>query len=166
MTFDDLATGDAVFIDANIFVYAFAPDPQLGPACRDLLKSIELAQLQGFTSAAVLSNVAHRLMTLEACGMFGWPYAGIAARMQRHPEDLKRLHKFREAIEVILSIGVHVLPVTENLVKAGASLSQQHGLMSNDSLIVAAMNESRLINLASHDGDFDSVPGIQRFAPL
>lgn len=165
MTFDELNPGAAVFIDANIFVYAFAPDPLLGPACKDLLKRVELAQLGGFTSAAVLSNVAHRLMTLEACAVFGWPYAGIAARMQRRPAELKRLHKFREAVDVIASIGIQILPVSGALVKAGAAFSQQYGLMSNDSLIVAAMNDARLTNLASHDGDFDVVPGLQRFAP-
>jgi predicted nucleic acid-binding protein len=165
MTFDDLTAGSAVFIDANIFVYAFAPDPQLGPACCDLLKRVELDDLHGLTSAAVLSNVAHRLMTLEACSRFNWPYAGIAARMQSHPSELKQLSRFRDAIDAIRSIGVHVQPVTEALVTAGAGLSQQHGLMSNDALVVAAMEASGLANLASHDADFDRVPGVIRFAP-
>ena len=29
MTFTDLVPGDVVFVDANIFVYHFAPDPVL-----------------------------------------------------------------------------------------------------------------------------------------
>jgi hypothetical protein len=34
MIFADLVAGDAVFVDANSFIYHFAPDPVLGPPCR------------------------------------------------------------------------------------------------------------------------------------
>ena len=33
MTFADLQLGDAVFLDANTFIYHFTPDPLLGPPC-------------------------------------------------------------------------------------------------------------------------------------
>jgi len=66
MTFADIANSTDVFVDANIFVYAFAPDPQLGPPSEQLLERIEHRERQGFTSTHVLSDVAHRLMSLEA----------------------------------------------------------------------------------------------------
>jgi hypothetical protein len=50
MTFADLPTGDAVFVDANTFLYQVGPDPILGPACRQLLQRIENQDLLGFTS--------------------------------------------------------------------------------------------------------------------
>ena len=34
MTFLDIPAGESVFIDANVFVYAFAADPTLGPPCQ------------------------------------------------------------------------------------------------------------------------------------
>jgi hypothetical protein len=33
MTFLQIPANAAVFIDANIFVYHFTPDPNFGPAC-------------------------------------------------------------------------------------------------------------------------------------
>ena len=33
MTFAQLQIGDAVFLDANTFIYHFTPDPLLGPPC-------------------------------------------------------------------------------------------------------------------------------------
>jgi predicted nucleic acid-binding protein len=45
-------------------------------------------------------------------------------------------------------------------------LSEQHGLLANNALIVAVMHNHGLINLASHDGDFDRVAGLTRFAPV
>ena len=45
-------------------------------------------------------------------------------------------------------------------------MSQQHGLLSNDALVLAMMQESGLSQLASHDTDFDRVQSITRFAPV
>jgi len=66
MTFADIPSGQSVFVDANPFVYALVPDPVFGPPSVQLLERIEHRDIQGFTSSAVLSDVAHRLMTLEA----------------------------------------------------------------------------------------------------
>jgi hypothetical protein len=41
MKFTDLARGSAVFVDANTFAYAFAPDPQFGPPCGEMLERVE-----------------------------------------------------------------------------------------------------------------------------
>jgi predicted nucleic acid-binding protein len=84
MTFDDLTAGQSVFVDANTFVYHFAADPALGTACSGLLRRIENGELQGFTSTHVLTELAHRLMTIEASTVYGWPFAGIAYRLQMH----------------------------------------------------------------------------------
>ena len=50
MTFADLVPRDAVFVDANIFVYHFAPDPALQGPCGQFLQRIENQEIQGFTS--------------------------------------------------------------------------------------------------------------------
>jgi predicted nucleic acid-binding protein len=67
----DLLGGQAVFIDANVFVYHFRPDPLLGTLCDQLLRRIENQEVQGFTSAHALNEMAHRLMTDEASQLFG-----------------------------------------------------------------------------------------------
>ena len=46
MTFQDLVQGDAIFVDANTFVYHFAPDPTWGAACGHLLQRIQNQELQ------------------------------------------------------------------------------------------------------------------------
>ena len=72
MTFDDLALGDSLFVDANPHVYHFAGDPVFGPACARLVARIQNQELQAYTSTHVLSEAAHHLMTLEAAAHFGW----------------------------------------------------------------------------------------------
>src|ERR1035438_6784613 len=78
MIFADLPAGSAVFVDANTFVYHFAPDPILAPACTDLLVRIKKQEIEGLTSTHVLSEVAHRLMTIEAIASLGWDRAKTA----------------------------------------------------------------------------------------
>lgn len=82
MILGDLPHAAAVFVDANPLVYHFAPDATYGPACRDLLDRVERQEILAFTTTHVLSDVAHRLMTLEAITRFGWPAAGIAQRIR------------------------------------------------------------------------------------
>ena len=166
MTFTDIPAGTAVFVDANVLVYHFLPEPALGSACRTLLERFARQELAGLTSAHVVSNVAHRIMTLEAVAQFGWPAGGIAQRLQRHPDQLRQLTRFRQAVDEIPAFGIQVLPITAALVSAAAALSQQHALLSGDALIVAVMREQGLTHLASHDADFDRVPGLARYAPV
>ena len=164
MTFADLVRGDSVFLDANVFVYHFQPHAVFGPPCTDLLKRIELQELSGSTSTHVLSEVAHRLMTMEASVLFNWP-SKIVQRLQQHPADVQRLTRFRSALQRIPQMLIHVLTIPADMVETAAGLSQQFGLLSNDALIVAVMQAQGLTNLASADPDFDRVPGITRYAP-
>ena len=166
MNFADIPAGASVFLDANVFVYDFGPDPVFGPPSRSLLERIESGELRGFLSTHELSDVAHRLMTLEACQTFGWPYAGIGQKLRSRPADIAQLHRFREALDEIIASGVQVLSVTERDVLRAADLSRQHGLLSGDALIVALMQANNLTTIASNDADFDRIPGISRYSPL
>jgi predicted nucleic acid-binding protein len=165
MTFVALAAGDAVFVDANIFVYHFAPDPVFRASCGQLLQRIENQEINGFTSTAILSEVAHRLMTIEARTVFGWSSGKVAFRLKQNPSAIQCLSGFRKSIEQIVQSRIRVLSIPPSFVVTAAGLSQQTGLLSNDALIVAVMQAHGLTNLASHDSDFDRVPGITRYGP-
>src|SRR5262245_12722688 len=165
MIFTDLPAGAAVFVDANTLVYRFSLHPQFGPPCTDLLERIERQELSGYTSTHVLSETAHRLMTLEAITLFNWPQAGIGNRLRAHPAEVTRLTAFRSAIERVVGGNLQVLTVSPPLRVAAVTLSQQVGLLINDALIVAVMQANGLTNLASGDADFDRVPGLTRYAP-
>jgi predicted nucleic acid-binding protein len=166
MTFAELPGGTAVFVDANTLVYHFQPHPVFGPACTDLLERIEHLDLSGLTSTHILSELAHRLMTLEACALFGWPFSGIAQRLKKHPVQLQRLTRFRQAVQEVPQFGIQVLAIPPTFIDAAAAISQQTGLLSNDALVVALMRAKGLTHLASNDADFDRMPGITRYATV
>lgn len=165
MIFADLPASVAVFLDANVFVYHFIVHPQFGAAATVLLERIENRDLVGFTSASVIADVSHRLMTLEANDVLGWPMRGIAHRLKRHPNEVQNLTRYRQALDEISQLGIQIVPVTGAFVSLAADVSRQHGLLCNDALIIAIMRDQGLQHLASHDADFDRVPGIIRYAP-
>ena len=49
---------------------------------------------------------------------------------------------------------------------AATAVSTRYGLLTGDALLVAVMQHHGLTHLASHDADFDRVPGISRYAPV
>jgi len=166
MNLASVPIGTSVFVDANVFVYSYADDPTFGDACTDFLERIELKDLHGFLSASLFSEVAHRLMTLEACKSLGWSYAGIARQLRRHPGQIQKLQEFRKALDDIIAIGIRILPVGAQDILLAGDLSLTHGLLSGDALVIAMMQGHGLTHLASNDADFDRLPGITRFGPV
>jgi predicted nucleic acid-binding protein len=166
MIFTDLLAGASVFLDANTLLYHFTADPKYGASCTDLVERIERQELIGFTSTHVVSEVAHRLMTLEASLQFGTPFTGIVGWLRRHPASVQQLTRFRQAIQEVPRYRIQVLVIPSDVLDAAAAITQQTGLLHNDSLIVALMRQHGLTNLASADTDFDHVPGLTRYAPL
>jgi predicted nucleic acid-binding protein len=165
VSFDNIPTGASVFLDANCLIYEVIADPTYGPACKRLLERIENKELQGFSSAHVISEMAHRLMTIEAAIVLSRPLSGMANWLRRHPAEVKRLTRHRTAIDGLAAIPITILPISGTHVSKAADLSVQFGLLTNDALVISMMQDQRMNILASLDSDFDQVPGIQRYSP-
>jgi predicted nucleic acid-binding protein len=131
-----------------------------------LRERVEHQEIQGYTSAPVLADSAHRLMTIEAMTRLGWPAVGLAGRLRKHHAEIPKLQLYRQALPKVGQLGVRVLPVSEQLVLAAASYSQQYELLTGDALILAVMRDHGLTHVASADTDFDRVPGILRYGPV
>lgn len=166
MIFADLVAGEAVFLDANVLIYYFAPHPTFGPSCGQLVRRIENGEVPGYTSTHVLGEVAHQLMIAEASTLPGWAPGKVKQRLRQQPAALQNLTHFRRAVETVLQSSIRVLAIDPSHVGAAAPLCQQHGLLTNDALIMAVMRANGLTRLASHDTDFDRVPGLTRYGPI
>jgi len=165
MTFAALTTGDAVFVDANTLIHLFQPHPQWGHSCLQLIQRIDNQDLIGFTSTHVVSEVSHRLMTIEANHALGWSIAGISNRLRANPHEVQKLSLFRRAVEQIAQSRLQILTITPSVLIAGAALCQQLGLLTNDAITVALMQAQGLSKIATSDTDFDRVPGLTRYGP-
>jgi predicted nucleic acid-binding protein len=115
VTFDDLTSGTSAFVDDNCLVYAVTVDPRYGPACQRLMERIDQQDLRGFISAQVLSELAHRVMTLEAAARFSRPLTGMANWLRRHPAEVQQLSRHRQAIDEVRASKIQVWPSTERM---------------------------------------------------
>jgi predicted nucleic acid-binding protein len=166
MIFADLQAGEAVFVDANTLIYHFGPHATFGAACQQLVQRIERQDLVGFTSTHILGEVAHQLMIVEALALPGWSPGKIKKRLQQQPGALQHLTRFRAAVEAVLQSRLTVLTIAPSLLGTAVTISQQYGFLTNDALSVAVMQANGLTKIASHDTDFDRVPGLSRYAPV
>jgi predicted nucleic acid-binding protein len=101
VTIHEIPAGTTVFVDSNCLVYAVTADPRYGPACERLLERIDNQEIGGTTSSHVLSEMSHRVMTLEAVARFNRPLAGMANWLRRHPSEIQQLSRHRRAIDEI-----------------------------------------------------------------
>jgi predicted nucleic acid-binding protein len=88
MIFAQLPQGCSVFLDANTLVYHFQPHPLFAAACNQLLARIENQDFAGFTSTHTLTEVAHRLMMMEAASLPGWQPTKVKRRLIQKPAIL------------------------------------------------------------------------------
>jgi predicted nucleic acid-binding protein len=149
-----------------MFVYYFAPDPRWSGSCGQLLRRIQNQEIAGHTSAVILGEVAHRLMTIEARVRYGWTSGKVLHRLKQNPNIVQALTNSEAAVASIIASRVQTFPVDSALVAVATAVSRQTGLLSNDALMVAVMQAHGLTKLASNDADFDRVPGLTRYAPM
>lgn len=166
MTFNDIPTGETVFLDANVFIHFFGCDPEFGPPARDLLRRVESGELHAFTTTHILAEVSHRLMTIEAMQALGWPYAGIAQRLRKHPEAVRSLILFVQCLREINASPILITPLIPANLSDAAAVSLESGLLTNDAIVVAVMRQHQITALASEDSDFDRISDLQRFSAL
>ncbi len=117
------------------------------------------------TTTHIVSEVAHRLMTIEAMQAFGWKSGGIALRLRNHPAQVQTLMRFRQAVQKIPLFNLRILTIDPAWLDRAAEVSQQTGLLHNDALTIAVMRVHGFTQLASADPDFDRAPGITRYGP-
>ena len=91
---------------------------------------------------------------------------GMANWLRRHPAAVQALGRHRQAIDDLAAIPITILSVSGPQVSLAADMTRPFGLLMNDALIVIVMKDHGLTHLASHDPDFDRVPGITRYAPV
>jgi predicted nucleic acid-binding protein len=165
MTLDQVLSGVHVFVDANILVYHFQPHPVFGPMCQRLLERIERHDIEGYTSANLLGELAHRLMVIEAGALPGWGGGKVLNRLKQQSGVVMQLTRFQTAVDSVLQSKIQVFAIPPLLISTAAALSRQHGLLTNDAVILALMQAHGLTDLASHDAHFDGVRGVTRYAP-
>jgi predicted nucleic acid-binding protein len=162
MTLADIEEGSAVFIDANVFIYHFVGASQ---ECTALLGRCEAGEVQGSTSALVLAEVSHRLMMIEAVERRLVTAGNVARKLVRRPDVVRQLATYEANVQAIPAMGVEITGVTEATILLSLRHQRRFGLLTNDSLIVAGMQQQGVRLLATADRRLAVVDEIDVLVP-
>lgn len=155
----DIPNGATVMLDANVLVYALTPQAQLHAACRDLLERWARGSMSLFANVSVTADVLHRAIVLEVLGQGQAQRAADAvALIKQGPDLVAQLTRYRTILRDLRQARVGILSLTYPGLHASRVFREQHGLVVNDSLVVAVMQHERLDVLATNDPGFARVP--------
>lgn len=158
----ELTAEQTVFVDVNIFIYHFTG---LSQECSDFLARCERGELWGVTGIHILLETLHRLMMIEAVTKGLIAPGNVAKRLREKPNVVEQLVDYQIQTEAILEMGIDVVGLTPDHLKASSRYRQRDGLLVNDSLTVAVMEIEGISNLATADPDFARVRAIQVYGP-
>jgi predicted nucleic acid-binding protein len=162
MNLSDIRSGSEIFIDANIFIYHFTG---VSNECSEFLSWCEQGDIHGITSVNVILEVLHRLMMIEAVRKKLAASPNIVKKLQKQPAKIKLLNEYFINTKKILDIGIEVNPISMETVLISQSARLSHGLMVNDSLIIASMQESGINSLATNDKKLVEIEGLFVYTP-
>ncbi len=160
----DLPDGSSCFLDANILVYQLVEIGESSTICRHFLERVKRLDIDAATTTACLADAVHRVMCIEAQERFRLD-RGVVSWLQRHLLRVRELHAPLQAAVQIKALRLRLLATDAQSITDAAELSRQHGLLTNDALIVATMRSNQLTNLATNDDDFDAVPDLIIWKP-
>lgn len=154
--------GASIFVDANIFVYHFTG---VSAECSQFLERCERGEIIAVTGVHTLLEVLHRLMMVEAVIKRLVSPGNVARKLREQPEIVKELSQSEEQAEIILGMGVEVMPVEGDVLVTSRHYRSAYGLMVNDSVAAAMVQRARIDMIASADQDFARIPGFRLYTP-
>jgi len=158
---DAVPNGSDVLIDANLLVYGLSAK---SAQCKRLLERCSVEEITGITLFEAVNNATHQFMKAEALAK-GLCAQKVVKHLSEHPEQVKLLTDYWTNTQRILALNLVFLPVEEILIRGAQNERVNAGLLTNDSIIIAAMRAWGIFRLASNDQMFDTVAGITVFSP-
>lgn len=80
--------------------------------------------------------------------------------------EIAKLTEYWAQTSAIFGLNILVLPSDEGRLHRAQTIRARHGLLTNDSLIVAAMEELGIHSLATRDNDFDHISDLTVYTPI
>lgn len=162
MILADLPSGTSIFIDANIFIYHYTG---VSEDCSEFLGRCESREIAGKTSTNIILEVLHRLMMVEAVNKNLVQPPNILKKLRKHPEKIKQLDDYFVHTQKIERMGISIQSFSQATVIRSHNHRLRYGLMVNDSLILALMEEAGITHLASKEKSFLGVEEIKVVYP-
>jgi predicted nucleic acid-binding protein len=120
--------------------------------------------VRGVTTFDALAEVNHRPMLEEAVAA-GLVQRAASAQLRRAYRSIAGLTEYWPLLTRFLDMGLVLLELDEPRFRHAQLMRERHGLLTNDSLLLAAADSYGITNLATRDDDFDDVEWLTVYKP-
>jgi len=160
---DDIPVGSLCVVDTNVLIYA---EQGVSPQAQRFVRRCSSGELKAVLPQTVWQELAHKLMLAEAM-MRGLISGGNpAARLAAKPEAVRGLTLHRAKLKSLLDLGFgfEACQLTD-LTERAFALQEQHGLLTNDAVVLAVAQRLKADALVSSDKAFRGVTVPVVYAP-
>lgn len=89
----------------------------------------------------------------------------VAMKLRSKPAIVRKLSAYQEQLDRIPMMGIEVRPVDLPVFHRSRSARATHGLLTNDSLVIASAEMANVDGIATADRDFRRVKELDTFFP-
>ena len=155
-----------IFIDANIFLNTILGAGKESESCARFLEMADAGDFPSATSVIVLNEVLHRLLIASIVKSSGVGSDSAVHHMKLHPEQVRDAGTVWEVMDDIRSIrSMKIYGISLATFERSLAIMQEWGLLGNDALHIACMEEHSIGAIATYDRDFSRVSGIKCLKP-
>jgi len=131
-----------------------------------LLRRCSKGELVGVLPQPVWQEFTHRLMLTEAAMRHGRSPGNPAALLAKRPDIVRGLSLYQSKVQSLLGLGLRFESCTQaDLLQSAFAMQKRHGLLTNDSVVLAMAIRLEADCLVSNDKSFQVVEEIAVFAP-
>jgi predicted nucleic acid-binding protein len=161
---DSIPNGSDVLVDTNVIVYGMTARSS---QCKTFLERCSREEITGITLYEVVHEATHQFMIGEATqkGLFAGQAEKGARYLSRHPEQVKILTDYWVNTLRLLALNIVFLQMEQDIVEGAQTERVNAGLLTNDSILAAAMREYGITKIATNDRQFEALIGVSVFSP-
>ncbi len=163
MNLDHIPAGSLCVLDTNVLLYA---EQGVSAQAQRLLRRVEGGELLGLLPQPVWQELTHKLMLAEALTLGEIKGGNPARYLSGKPEVIKRLKLYKAKVHALVTLGLKYEACTQtDLIEGAFRLQSRHGLLTNDSVILAVALRLGADALVSADVRFRDVKEIKVYSP-
>ena len=163
MNLDDIPAGSLCVVDTNVLVYA---EQGVSSQAQRFIRRCSSGEVKATLPQTVWQEFTHKLMLAEAM-MRGFTSGGNpAARLASRPDAIRSLSLYKVKVRALLDLGFGFEPcLLPDLLDRAFALQENHGLLTNDAMVLAVALRLKADVLVSSDKAFRGVAELDVYYP-
>ncbi|MGV8109449.1 type II toxin-antitoxin system VapC family toxin [Methanospirillum sp.] len=162
----DIPSDTWCLVDTNILIYWALDHPEFGEECTNFITRGIKQEITLFIPAIVLNEFIHRLMIAEIMEHDSSINRIKALNILKNQKiEEKFFSRTWELVDTILSVHLHLLDYSENVIKNQVQILRKYPLMAADASVIASGIENDIHHIATRDSDFSIVPDFTIWSP-